>query len=77
MANYAAQWSAISRAKEKNCTYYNLGGINYNNQHPSLKGITKFKTGFGGEVVEYIGALELPLNSLWFKFYKFINLLKK
>lgn len=77
MANYAIQWSAITRAKEKNCTTYNLGGINYNNRHPGLEGITRFKTGFGGEVVEYIGALELPLNNAWFKLYKFINLFKK
>jgi len=77
MATYAAQWSAINRAKEENCSIYDLGGINHNNRHPRLEGITKFKTGFGGEIVEYIGALELPLNSIWFKFYKFINLLKK
>ena len=77
MASHAAQWSAITRAKEKNCTIYDLSGINYDNRHPGWEGITRFKTGFGGKVVEYIGALELPLNNTWFKLYKFINLFKK
>ncbi len=77
MASHAVQWSAIIRAKEKKCTIYDLGGVNHNDKHPEWEGITRFKTGFGGKVVEYIGALELPLDTTWFKLYKFINLFKK
>lgn len=77
MANQAAQWSAITSAKEKGLTRYDLGGVNQDNRHPNWEGITRFKKGFGGKVVEYIGALELPLDNTWYKLYKFINLFKK
>ena len=70
-------WTAIQQAKEKGCSFYNLGGINHNNKRSSWAGITHFKDGFGGQVKEYIGTLELPLNQAWFKAYKLINLFRK
>jgi len=77
MAPYAMHWTAIQQAKHRGCLYYNLGGVNTDSKKPSWAGITRFKLGFGGEAKKYIGALELPLDKTWFKFYKFINLFKK
>lgn len=76
MASYALQWTAIQIAKNKGYVLYDFGGVNYNNNHPNWAGVTRFKVGFGGQMVEYIGSLELPLDRLWFRLYKLINFFK-
>jgi len=72
MASYLLQSSAIIKAKDEGITTYDFWGINPNPNHP-WAGITRFKRGFGGEEIEYIGTLELPLNSTFYKLYTFIN----
>ena len=72
MASYALQWEAIKLAKSKGCTHYDFGGV-VDEHHRNWFGITRFKAGFGSRFVEYIGALELPLNPIWFKIYRLIN----
>lgn len=76
MASYAPHWAAIHTAKEKNCSVYDLGGINDSGNSPAWSGITRFKEGFGGQVVRFVGTLELPLNHTWFRLYKLINSLR-
>lgn len=75
MASYALQWEAIKLSKSKGCSEYDFGGV-VDEHHPSWFGITRFKEGFGTKFIEYIGALELPLNPLWFKIYRFITKLR-
>lgn len=77
MASYLLHWEIIKKAKEKGITIYDMGGIDQSGEKPAWAGITRFKKGFGGKAIEYIGALEFPLNSTWFKFYKLINMLRK
>ena len=77
MASYALHWTAIQTAKEHGCDIYDMGGVDYTGEHPSWSGITKFKEGFGGRTIAYIGALELPLNPSWFKLYRLMRLFKK
>lgn len=36
-------------------------------------GMTRFKTGFGGEVVEYPGTFDLPIAKFWYRIYKLIR----
>jgi peptidoglycan pentaglycine glycine transferase (the first glycine) len=73
MANHAIQWAAINSSQTKGCATYDLGGVDLTGEHPSWTGITRFKQGFGGEIVEYVGTLELPLSPLWYRFYKILR----
>ncbi len=75
MASYALHWEAIKLAKSRGCSTYDLGGV-IDDRHPQWAGITRFKQGFGGEMVEYVGALELPFNPLWYKAYQLLNKLR-
>ena len=74
MANHLLQWEAILEAKRKKCTRYNFGGIapNNNSKHP-WAGITRFKKGFGGKEITYIGAWELPFQKSWYRLYRLVH----
>ncbi|OGC09858.1 hypothetical protein A2246_03030, partial [candidate division WOR-1 bacterium RIFOXYA2_FULL_37_7] len=86
MPNHALHWHIIQWAKEKGLKDYDLFGIpsNPSEKHP-LWGVYRFKKGFNGELVKYIGAYDLVYNPLLYKiidkginFYKAcISLLKK
>jgi len=71
-APYLLHWEIIKTAKKQGCAIYDLGGINLSQQHAWV-GITRFKLGFGGKVVEYVGNLELPINKSWFRLYQLIS----
>jgi len=71
-APYLLHWEIIKAAKGRDCTIYDLGGIDLNRQH-TWAGITRFKMGFGGNSVEYAGNLELPLHRAWFKLYQLLT----
>ena len=73
MANHAVQWQAFAEAQKMGCAIYDLGGIDLNDAHPEWAGITRFKQGFGGGEVEYVGTLELPLSPFWYRLYKLLR----
>ena len=73
MANHAIQWQGLVEAQARGCATYDFGGIDFNNEHPSWAGITRFKQGFGGKEVEYVGTLELPISPLWYRLYKILR----
>lgn len=64
--SYLLQWEAILEAKKRGKKLYNFWGIAplSSKNHP-WKGLTLFKTGFGGEVREFLPSHDLPL-SLWY-----------
>lgn len=64
--NYLLQWEVIKEAKKRGMKIYNMWGITPPGKprHP-WKGLTIFKQGFGGKVVEYMHAKDLPLSSLY------------
>lgn len=64
MATYALQWKAITLAKEKGCTEYDMFGIapNPDPDHP-LYGLYRFKTGFGGDIYRSMGCWDYPLDN--------------
>jgi len=70
-APYLLHWEIIKAAKKRDCTIYDFGGINLANQS-DWAGITRFKLGFGGNPVSYVGNLELPLHKPWFKLYQLL-----
>ena len=71
MAPYLVQWESILEAKKRGCVNYDFGGTAPEGsvKHP-WAGITRFKKGFGGREVSFIGAYDLPLNKRWYWIYK-------
>ena len=60
---YALLWQAILDLKAEGYSRFNLWGIAPPGQpNHRYAGVTTFKTGFGGEVVEYIPAHDLIIN---------------
>jgi hypothetical protein len=65
MPAYVLQWTAMRAAAEAGCRDYDLWGVppRPDPSHP-WHGLWQFKTGFGGELVEFSGAWDLPLSPL-------------
>lgn len=57
------QWQIIREAKRRGCIRYNFWGIAPDDSpsHP-WRGLTLFKTGFGGHKKEYVKTQDLPLS---------------
>lgn len=65
MPNNLIHWEIIKWAKQKGAAVYDLWGIpsNPTDAHP-LWGVYRFKKGFGGKLVKFIGAYDLPFNKV-------------
>ena len=62
---YALLWQTMKDLKKEGYQRFNLWGIAPKNQpNHRYAGVTTFKTGFGGEVVEYIPAHDLVISKL-------------
>ena len=83
MPNHAAQWAAMRWARTRGCTAYDLWGIPDEvganpdaYQEPEswgqggLWGVYRFKQGFGGRVVRYTGAWDMPLSRTGYALYR-------
>ncbi len=74
MPSYLLQWEVMRWAKRRGMTYYDMMGVpdpeNLDESHPWY-GIYRFKAGFGGEMADFVGCLDLPVRStrarLWDK----------
>ena len=75
---YALQWQVIKDLQQQGITSYNLWGI----APPGAKnhrysGVTTFKTGFGGDIVNFVPAHDLILNPLLYQKTRLIETLRK
>ncbi len=83
MPNHALQWAAMQWARARGCLTYDLWGIpdEVGNcpeafadpeswGHDGLWGVYRFKQGFGGQVVRFTGAWDLPLSSPGYALYR-------
>ncbi len=83
MPNHALQWAAMRWACARGCTIYDLWGIpDEVGANPAayaepeswgeggLWGVYRFKQGFGGRVVRYTGAWDLPLSRVGYGLYR-------
>lgn len=61
MPNHLLQWEAIGWAKQRGCTTYDMWGApDELDQADPMWGVYRFKKGFGGELVQHIGAWDYP-----------------
>ena len=74
MAPYLLQWTIIQEAKNRGYNYYDFHGIapTDDSNHP-WAGITKFKKGFNGEVVNYPGTFDFIYENNWYRIYKLLR----
>ena len=66
MPNHALHWRAMRDARDAGCADYDLWGIPPPDARPDAAwaGIGRFKEGFGGRRVEYVGTWDLVLRPL-------------
>ena len=69
-ASYLLQWTAIRDALRRGDRVYNFWGIapaqsTGSTKHP-FAGVTTFKTGFGGELLELVHCMDLPLSKRYY-----------
>lgn len=65
MPNYLLQWEAIRWAKQQGAAVYDFWGIpSTDDQDEDMAGVYRFKRGWGGEVVRYLGSYEWEYHPL-------------
>lgn len=70
MAPYLLHWEIIRGTKADGYNFYDFWGITpENDPKHAWAGITRFKKGFGGEIVVMPEAMELPLRPNFYKLY--------
>lgn len=81
MAPHLLQWESIRRARQKGDKVYDFYGVAppaalraMGGRPHSWAGITRFKEGFGGKRVSYVGAYDYVLRPL---FYAIFNVVKR
>ena len=84
MASNLMAWEAIKLGKKLGCTSFDMWGATNNKSH-SYWGFTKFKLGYGGDLVEYIDSYDFVVNwpiyilfnSLYGGFWKLRDVMSK
>lgn len=75
---YALLWQAIKDLKSEGIERFNLWGIAPPNvEHHRYSGVTTFKTGFGGQVIEFIPAQDIVINKLRYKIDELVENARK
>lgn len=72
MAPYLLHWESILWAKKNGKRYYDFWGVNpEDKQHPEFKkawdGISRFKAGWGGMLIELPGTYDIPIRAQLYK----------
>jgi lipid II:glycine glycyltransferase (peptidoglycan interpeptide bridge formation enzyme) len=65
MAPYMLHWEAMRLFKSQGLTFYDFWGVD----STKWPGVTRFKMGWGGNVVEYPGSFDLPISKFWYLIY--------
>lgn len=65
MAPYLLHWDVVKEAKKRGCTEYDLWGIS----EKKWPGVTRFKRGFGGDEVAYVGTYDHVFDNTWYRLY--------
>jgi lipid II:glycine glycyltransferase (peptidoglycan interpeptide bridge formation enzyme) len=83
MPTYLIQWAAIRWAKQQGCTYYDLWGVpgqapatleaEFSQKKGGLWGVYRFKRGFGGTVLQSVGARDQIYKPQLYKLYRLLR----
>ena len=65
MAPYLLHWRIMQEAKKRGMVSYDLWGID----ELRWPGVTRFKKGFGGSLVEYPPSVNIIYRPVWYKLY--------
>lgn len=75
MPAYLLQWEVMRWANARGITYYDMVAIpnpEKLNEDDPMWGLYRFKAGFGGEIREFLGCLDLPVRNVraaaWYRF---------
>lgn len=78
MPNHLLQWEAIKLAKNQGCEVYDFWGIAPEDvKNHDWAGITRFKLGFGGEKVQFLGAFDYTFSKFWYIIFCSVNVIRK
>lgn len=70
--SYFLQWEIIKEAKKRDLKNYNFWGIAPNdNPNHRFAGVTLFKTGFGGNRIDWLHAHDIPTSPFYYLTYMF------
>lgn len=75
MPNHLMQWAMIREAKAAGMELYDFWGISEKN--PAWRGITRFKKGFGGRPITFLGTWDYVLDKKWYNLFRLGRLFKK
>lgn len=68
MPAYLVQWEAMQWAKQNGAQVYDMWGApTVMDESDPLWGVYRFKSGFGGEFTEHIGAWDFPIKPMRYK----------
>ena len=73
MAPHLLQWSVILEAKKQGFLTYDFWGID----EKKWPGVTRFKKGFGGKIVDYPYAFDFVFDKFWYWLYRLIRKIKR
>ncbi len=79
MAANLLMWESIKFAKNKGCEYFDMWGSlepDYDPEHP-WSGFTRFKEGYGGDFVEFIGSYDLVTHPLLYSGYNVLHQIRE
>ena len=68
MPTYLLQWEAIKIAMKNNCKLYDFRGVCMDKNGED--GLYRYKKGFGGDLVELIGEIYLPIKPFKYSLFK-------
>ena len=66
---YLLKWRAMLRMRQLGVLRYDMYGLAENADDP-LAGVENFKLGYGGEIAEWIGALETPVRRVLYPLWQ-------
>jgi lipid II:glycine glycyltransferase (peptidoglycan interpeptide bridge formation enzyme) len=72
MAPHLLHWEIIRQAKQLGYHFYDFWGID----EKKWPGLTRFKKGFGGKIIEYPGTFDLVFNKFWYQLYRLGKIFK-
>lgn len=83
MGPYALHWHIIQNTKQQGYKTYDWWGIRivvpgqFIPRKDSWDGMTRFKMGFGGNLIEYPGTFDLPFDKFWYTLYRIARTIRR